>query len=535
MISARTRSDLNAILQSGNMDLAGAIAEEAISRGESDEILFTLAGQLRRQSGDYHNAVALFQRAVELAPYNPDVLTNAGDAMRYTGQLSEAIALFDRAIACAPTTVSAWYGRALACEAEGALDAAQLSYAKVTEFAPNMASGFAALGLVQIRNGNIGEARKNISHAQMLAPDEYVTMMAVVQSEIEDKNYQNAIDWLRKLLKSAIMPAENEILLHQLLRNTLEKIDLFEEAYESYRLSNERFAQIHADHNERPIALHAVQAIDAGVRSLGKSQFAPCAASGSKEAAGHIFLLGYPRSGTTLVEQIIATIPGIVALEETQTFADSEKYLTTDGLVAFSELNNSQIEKLRASYWNIVANSGVDIKDKTFVDMDPLKGSALPLIARMFSDAKIVIMHRDPRDIIWSCYKHNFIYSPITYEFTSIQRTAKHFVALMNFMKFCLENMKLSIYILSYEEIIRDFDKTTHGLCDFLDLPWSPDLRNFGKTARGRTIRTASASQVRQPLFDGTGQWRRYADYIEPVMSIIQPWIDPSHLLSGRE
>lgn len=534
MISARTRSDLNALLQVGNIDLAGATAEAAIDRGESDEILFTLAAQIRRQSGDYHTAVTFFQRAVALAPNNPDILTNAGDAMRYTGQLSEAIILFDRAIACSPATVSAWYGRALACEAEGALEEAQRSYTKVTELAPTMASGFAALGLVQIQRGNIAEARKNISHAQMLGPDEYGTMMAAAHCEIADGNHRSGVDLLHKLIKLPMLTAENEILARQLLGTTLEKIDLFEEAFDSYRLANERFARIHADRNASPIALHAIEAIDHGVRNLDKKQLVPCTVSIPRKAAGHIFLLGYPRSGTTLAEQILATIPNVVSLEETQTFADSDKYLTTEGIKSLATLSNDQIEQLRVKYWDIVENTGIDVSGKTFVDMDPLKGSALPLIARMFPDAKIVVMHRDPRDVIWSCYKHSFIYSPATYEFTSLARAAHHFEALMNLTRYCLKNMEISAHILSYKGLVRNFDQTTIRLCEFLGLTWSPELREFGKTAHSRTVRTASVSQVRQPLFDGTGQWCRYAHHLEPIMPLLEPWIDPSHLLSDR-
>ena len=136
-------------------------------------------------------------------------------------------------------------------------------------------------------------------------------------------------------------------------------------------------------------------------------------------------------------------------------------------------------------------------------------------------------MHRDPRDVVWSCFRRNFIYSPATYEFTSLPRAARHYNAVMTLIRRCLETLPLTAYTLRYEELVRDFDETTRTLCAFLGLAWSPDLRSFGETARTRTVRTASGPQVRQALFDGSGQWRKYAHYLEPVMPLLEPWIEP--------
>jgi tetratricopeptide (TPR) repeat protein len=535
MISAKTQNDLSAVLRSDDMSMASVVAEAAIARGESHEILFTLAAQMRLESGDHYGAVALYLRATELAPHNPSILAATADSMRYTGQLKESVALFDRAIECDEATVSAWYGRALALEAEGRLDDALLSYVRVTELAPTLAAGFAGLAILQTQRGDILEARKNALRAQALGPSEYGTMMACARCEIADGNHQGAVEYLRVLLSQPTMSAENEIHVRQFLGDSLDKLGLIDEAFESYKLANDRFAQLHSARNATPIALHAIDAIRSGIRKLGYSTLMPSVGTIPNEAAGHVFLLGYPRSGTTLVEQILATIPNVVSLEEAATFASAEKYLSTEGIALLAALSEDEIAALRRDYWDAVTKAGVNVSGRTFVDMDPLKGAALPLIARIFPDAKVVVMHRDPRDVVWSCYKHNFIYSPATYEFTSLPRAANHFSAMMQLIRSCIETMPLTVHILSYEELVRDFDNATRKLCTFLDLPWSPDLRNFDATARARTVRTASGSQVRRALFDGTNQWRRYAPYLTSIIPLLEPWITPSQLLDRRE
>jgi tetratricopeptide (TPR) repeat protein len=530
MISAKTQNDLNALLNGHDMSSAGLIAEQAIARGESHEILFMIAAQIRSESGDHYGAVELYRRAVQLAPANPEILSAAGDSMRYTGQLDEAIVLFDEAIACEQTIVSAWYGRALAFEAQGSFEEAQNSYIRVTQLAPTLAAGFAGLALLQSQNNNILEARKNVEQAQFLGPEEYETMIASACCNIADGQYQSAIEWLHRLLRLQSLTAENEILACQILGDLLDKLGFIDEAFNSYKRANERFAKLHAARNASPIALQAIESIDIGVSKLAQGELTAAPMIESHEVSGHVFLLGYPRSGTTLTEQILATIPNIVSTEEAPTFVAAEKYMSEAGIANLVRLTDHQIAQLRRDYWDVLAKKGVNVKNKIFVDMDPLKGSALPVIARLFPNAKILVMHRDPRDVVWSCYRHNFIYSPVTYEFSSLHGTAQHFSAMMKFMEKCIKIMPLNVHIVSYDELISDFDNTTKKICTFLGLPWSSSLRDFSMTARTRKIRTASGPQVRQALFDGRDQWRKYAIYLKPVMPFLEAWIEPSRL-----
>ena len=527
MISATTQRDVNAALRSNDMGQAGIIAEEAIARGESHQTLYSLAAQRRRQSGDNRGAVALYSLALELAPDNPGILAAAGDAMRYTGQLKEAVVLFDRALAHDPLMIAAWYGRALALEAEGALEDARRSYIRVTALAPDTAAGFAGLASMLAQLGEVAEARKNAERAQALGPAESGTMMALARCEIADGQHDRAVAWLGALLKLPMLTTEDATLALGLLGDSLDKLGMTDEAFDSYERANARFAEAHAGPDAPPVALWAIEAIDTGIAALAPGALAGPVEAVPLEAAGHVFLLGYPRSGTTLTEQILATIPNVVSLEEAPTLAAGEKYLTTDGIAALVALNDDAAAALRKDYWAVVASAGINVAGKTFIDMDPLKGPALPLIARLFPDAKVVVMHRDPRDVVWSCFRRNFIYSPATYEFTSLPRAARHYNAVMTLIRRCLETLPLTAYTLRYEELVRDFDETTRTLCAFLGLAWSPDLRSFGETARTRTVRTASGPQVRQALFDGSGQWRKYAHYLEPVMPLLEPWIEP--------
>ena len=528
MFSEATQRGVNAALRNDDFDRAGVLAEAAIANGESHPMIYSLAAFRRQQAGDSQGAVALYLRAAELAPDDPNILTAAGDALRYTGQLREAVTLFDRALAGDPMMISAWYGRALALDASGAIEDAERSYRRVAELAPSSAAGFAGLASMQAILGELAEARDNAERAQALAPGDNATILALARCEIASGRPEEAAERLSQLVDRPGVAPMDLVLALGLLGDSLDRLGQFDKAFETYARANERFAEIHAGPNAPAVARRLVEAIDEAVSELDAAALSRPVAPVPKEAANHVFLLGYPRSGTTLTEQILATAPGVVTLEESPTLAAGAKYLSADGIAALADISDHEAAELRADYWARVAASDIDVCGSTFVDMDPFKGPALPLIARLFPNAKIIVVRRDPRDVVWSCFRHNFVYSQVAYEFTSLARAARHYSATMRLIQRCIEALPLTTHILHYEDLVRDFDQTTSDLCAFAGLPWSQDLRDFGATSRARSVKTASAPQVRGKLFDGSGQWQNYADKLQPVFPMLRRWVRPA-------
>ena len=170
--------------------------------------------------------------------------------------------------------------------------------------------------------------------------------------------------------------------------------------------------------------------------------------------------------------------------------------------------------------------AGISVAGRSFVDMDPLKATRLPLIARLHPQAKVLIMRRDPRDVVWSCFKTNFALTNAALDFTTLEGAALHYAAMMELIELARARLDLAFHEVRYEGLVRDFDGETQAMCAFAGLDWSEDLRRFGSTAKRRGVATASAGQVRQGLYDGSGQWRPYAEFLEPVLPILAPWIE---------
>ena len=160
-----------------------------------------------------------------------------------------------------------------------------------------------------------------------------------------------------------------------------------------------------------------------------------------------------------------------------------------------------------------------------FVDMDPFKSLALPLIARLFPAATVVHVRRDPRDVVWSCFRRSFVAGPVAAEFTTIARAAAHYAATMRLIDTCRTALPLAIHDLRYEQLVADFDGTTQRLCATTGIAGGTARRGVHPPPRPRRVKTASAAQVRQPLFDGSGQWRRDEKYFTAALPVLAPWV----------
>lgn len=525
VLDANTQRALQAALAAGDQDAAGSIAEAALSAGQRHAALYLFAGIRRLRGGDAPGAVALLTEADRLQPGQPQTLMSLGDALRFTGQLFDARRILEAAIALMPDHPAPWYSHAITLEAMGLLGTALGSYAKVAELAPDTAAGHAGMAAVFAQLGRQDDARAAAERALAVAPDDPAARIALARHHIAESRPDEAIGHLEPMAwRDDLLPADQIVAL-TLLGDALDSRERHDEAFAAYSAANARQAAIH-DRDGPSQHLPLVEAITAAVAAVDPAGFAAPVPTEDDTADRHIFLVGYPRSGVTLVEQVLATAPGVETLEEHPTLTGaSERFLHGEGIDALCRIDEAEARTLRARYWDMVRHFGIDPKGKTFVDMEPLKTLQLPLIARLFPTARIVFVRRDPRDIVWSCFRRSFTISAATREFSSLERTARHYDAVMRLADTCLSRLPLRVHIVDYGRLVHDFDAETQRLCDFAGLTWSTAMRRFDSTARNRAVSTRSAPQVRRGLFDGTGQWRRYEQHLAPVLPILDPWV----------
>lgn len=457
-----------------------------------------------------------------------DELLEQGTALRSEGRFAEGIRLLDQAARLNPGNPDVWFERGIIFDLGGSLDNARASYAEAIRLGGGVPplAGFAS---VSARKGDYARAQQAAEQALALAPDEPVSTMVLSRCDIERRDYAAAERRLRPLLDHADLSDQDRMIASGLMGDVLDKLDRTAEAFAEYTSAKARFAIIHsiACDSQPPVSGVFEKLADA-FASVPAERWPGDADRSTGAAPNHIFLVGHPRSGTTLVENILASAPGVAALEERQTLrdADAEYFVEPHKLAAFADLDDAALSTFRDAYWQRVRSAGIAAGTQTFVDMDPMKGTRLPMIARLFPAAKIVMMRRDPRDVVFSCFRTSFVPTASSCQFATLEGAARHYDTLMRLQQQCLAALPLASHDVFYEELVSDFDATTQALCGFAGIPWSEDLRRFDRTAEARGVTTASQGQVRRGLYDGRAQWRRYAAELAPVMPILQPWVE---------
>jgi tetratricopeptide (TPR) repeat protein len=440
--------------------------------------------------------------------------------------------ILERDIGYAP----AYHAAGTALELMGNETAAMASHQHAAQIDPAYAAPLAAMALLAVQQRNVPAARALADRALALDARQPVAALALARLAVQDARPGEAVALLGAQAGPAGLegPPSQAAMAWRVLGDALDALRRPDQAFDAYAASAAIFRAQFAASCAGPLPLAGVDLchrLADGYRDAGPDLWtpAPAGADASGGAAGHVFVVGFPRSGTTLLEQVLASHPDVVALEEQATLTPAiDAYLDPpDRLDDMARMDEAAADRWRRDYWERVRRFGVDPTGKVFVDKQPFYTLWLPLIGKLFPDARIVVARRDPRDVVLSCFRRPFRMTPVTYELMDLERSAHLYAGAMDILETFLERSPNPRFIYRHEDLVADFDAVSNQLCAFLGLTWSERLRDFAATARTRHIRTPSALQVVRGLNrDGIGAWRPYAGALRPIMATLQPWVD---------
>ena len=504
-------------------------AEAALKIGSRDPRDSNLVAWARLQNEHPLGALDVLEAFLAHTPNEPHTLCNCATVLRILGRLREAILRCDAALQLDPHFVPAWRERGFILRASGESADAVACFVRVLETDPQDVDSNAALANLALREGDIERARDHCDRAARLTPDHPEVIMATARLALETGDVQQALQTLKTQLVKLDLPSENRIALATLAGEALARNAQPDEAIISYIQANDDFRALHAQ-GAKGSATHrsVVEQTFSQVSATSPQQWrVPPAGRQVSLSVPHVFLLGYPRSGNTLVENILASLPRTHALEERPTlaFAEQRWLASADGIAQLLSADGDTLDEARAVYWDKAQSCGWK-PGQALIDMDPLKTLSLPLISRLFPAARIIFVRRDPRDVVWSVFRTSFVRTSASLEFTSLESAALHFSAMMDLAHACFERCALNFLVLKYDQLVRAFEAETRLMCAFIGLPWDVAVHKFSQTARRRGVTTASATQVRKGLYDGTGQWEQFSSYMAPVLPILAPWIE---------
>jgi len=513
-------------------DAAARLALQAVAEGVEHPGLLNLAGLARYDERRFEEAVQLLKRARTLAPSDHNILNSLGMSLAALGRPDAAIQAYDAAIRIAPGTAAIHFNRGALLESTGELTGARSAYQRAADADPNYTEPLASLAWLDARSGDATSALTHGNRALALSPGNVLARMALASAQLHLGNLTDADVMLAGLSREALSPVNQSIVL-SLTGDLRDAEQRPADAFAAYAAANMQLKSLYAAQFEAQgmeTALRHAQRLAVWFAKADPEpwQQAEPARPRAADPKAHIFLVGFPRSGTTLLENVLAAHPDVVSLEEKDCLADaSATYLASHaGLEQLAQISSGEAYRQREAYWSGVRTFGIEPRGRVFIDKFPLSTVQLPLIAKLFPDARVLFARRDPRDVVLSCFRRRFGMNPSMYELLTLDGAAAYYDAVLRLAEVYRALLPLPEHEVRYECLVDDFEGTARKACEFLGLEWNDQLTDFATKARTRGISTPSAAQVARGLNrEGMGSWRRYQEQMEPVLSLLDPWV----------
>jgi tetratricopeptide (TPR) repeat protein len=468
-------------------------------------------GNALAAAGRHAEAVVVYRRALAMRPQYPEAHNNLGNALATIGKPAEAVAHYGEALAVRPDYAEAHANRGNALFALGQMDEAVASLEKALALDPNLADGHHNLGNVLQTLGRLDEARHAFARAVALAPKRAELYRALAESKQfhPDDPHLLAMEELARDARS--LTDTQRLELHFALGKAYADLDRYEQALRHLQEGNAlKRKQVKYDEKSMLQQLRDIAAA-----------FSPEWIRSSEglgdPAADSIFIVGMPRSGTTLVEQVLASHPKVFAAGEITNLAQ-----VTEAVAPFAagmrSLTAEQLREIGARYAKSVralAPAAERITDKM-----PSNFRFAGLIHLALPNARIIHVRRDPIDTCVSCFSKIFTGDqPFSYDLGELGRYYRAYDALMAHWRRVLPaDAMLEV---QYEDLVADFEKHARGIVAHCGLAWDERCLAFHETKR--PVLTASAVQVRQPLYrSAVGRWRPYAAMLAPLLQALE-------------
>jgi len=470
----------NAYRLLGKWDEAAAYYNKAIEVDPKHKDAYNSLGNLLREQQKTIEAIKLYRQAIEIDPQHKDAYNGLGNALRETGEIKKAVSMYMRAIEIDPNNDVAYNNLGNSLSDQGDINGAIAAYYKSIEINPEYA-----------------EAYRHLANVKKYAEDDPDIRL------IESLYMKNGVsDEQRMHLCFALGKIYEDIGEYYRSMDFIQNGNQLKRSLIDYSKSEEQFL------------------FDEIIETFSKRLFSHYDDSGCLNDTP-IFILGMPRSGTSLVEQIIASHPLVYGGGELNNLPKLEKNICSD--LADSSYPRC-VESLDMSVIYNIGEEYIDsIRKNTMIerfvtDKMPLNFLRIGLIKLILPNAKIIHCMRDPMDNCLSIYKNYF---PRSYKWSyDMSELGGYYKSYLKIMEHWRDVLPECFYDVSYERLVSDQYEETKKMLDYCDLQWSDSCLSFHKTKR--VVGTASNAQVRNPIYnDSVNLWRKYEKELEPLRAAI--------------
>ena len=485
-------------------------------------------GATLKELGKYQSAINCCQKAIKINPNYADAHNNLGATLKELGEYQNAINCCQKAIKINPNYADAHYNLGLVFKELGEFKKAINCFKKAIQIRPSYIIAHQNLMEVYEKTNQERELKSAISNAQTMIKDNPIIKLykGIILNKnekfVEAKNYLESILFDTKEIKTEISRVSTLAKCYDRIGDTNKAFNYFKKA----NLLKQKTKIKNFDKNKY------LQEIKIRSDFFKKSNIKKWPdLKQSDNRLNPIFLIGFPRSGTTLLDTILRSHPLIEVAEEQHMVEQLINSLnqSTDGkLESIKEIENEQVIKIRKTYFKSL-ESQIQNKNNTklYIDKLPLNIIYVGEIIRIFPNAKFIVSLRHPCDCVLSCFMQDFELNDAMANFLNLNDAAHLYDVVMNLWSQYTSNFSINYHEVKYEKLIENFESTIKSILNFLELSWDDAMLEYLRTAKKRDrIATPSYYQVTKPIYSyAIGRWQRYKKQTSSIYPILEGWI----------
>jgi tetratricopeptide (TPR) repeat protein len=527
----QTLSTVLTLAQKRDFARAGELAAKTLASGFEHPLLLNVVATCLEHEGKFEDALRLLERAVALSPRDLGARNALALCLQRLDRPEEALHHVDELLKHHAELGYLHANKGNALIALGWLGRARASHLRALELDPGNFAAMAALASIASHRGNHDEARGWAEKVLAAVPNFPDAVISLAAAELASGAPAKAEELIRRLLADPRVAASDRARAYGLLGDVLDAGGRFQEAFAAYTACNEALRHIHRRFANGTSVLEYARLLTTAMRSHKERNWAasPLPAPTTGEASGHVFLVGFPRSGTTLLEVVLDGHPRVASLDEHELLTDGVRRFMSEplNLDALARADEAELRGLRKAYWDRVRGAGVETTGKVFVDKYPMNTLKLPLIARLFPHAKILFACRDPREVVLGCFRRRFRMNAAVYELLTLPGAAALYDGVVGFAEEMRPVFGAGWHVVRYETLTADFASQTRAICGFLGLEWIEGMDDFASRARASERTTPSTAQLARGLErSDVGRWRHYAEPLQSILPVLKPWVE---------
>ena len=466
--------------------------------------IFFIQANIHKQLKKYDTAITYFEEAIQLNPNFSEAYNNLGNIKKRIGKIEEAISCFKKAIELKENNILAYFNLANTYRENRYFNELIETYEKILSFNPNDIKTLYNLGSAYLFLGEISKGKNFFEKIIKINKNHVPSYRNIIS--VTKINKENEIFKQLELLKVDVFSDEDKILFYDALSKGYfdqdnDKLGFkYLDKSNSLKKKNSKFSFEKTEKEFKQIKtfFENVNKIEIDFKDVLRSR--------------PIFIVGMPRSGTSLIEQVLSSHSQIYGAGELDFLP---KIIDKLGIKKPANLK-SFFTQIRNSYYDQIKRIS---DDHYIIDKLPVNYRWVGFIINAFPEAKIIHIERNPMAVCWSNYKTSFVDYGMDFNLSQ-QDIAKYYSLYFDLINFWKSKYKKNIFHINYENFVNDFEENSKKILNFLDLKWEDQIKNYDKNMR--PVTTASFQQVREGIKKNTSSvWKKYRNYLKPMQETL--------------